>query len=199
MGIVENVNNAANFMKVAPGKIGYNSEKIITRYISKTNESISGYSSILQSLARDSKNLVARESLKDIETELQVAQWIDYSVLFVSPAARDKHVAKVLLDELNEYLGTRSYLVNHTLTLADIVVFYSIQDTMVDQFHELNSYSPLFYIPPDLHSDRNHHFVRVIISYSLFRTFCPFNIERVTDRTKCKNNSNGIQNGILST
>ncbi|XP_055638715.1 eukaryotic translation elongation factor 1 epsilon-1 isoform X2 [Toxorhynchites rutilus septentrionalis] len=132
MGIVENVNNAANFMKVAPGKIGYNSEKIITRYISKTNESISGYSSILQSLARDSKNLVARESLKDIETELQVAQWIDYSVLFVSPAARDKHVAKVLLDELNEYLGTRSYLVNHTLTLADIVVFYSIQDTMLN-------------------------------------------------------------------
>ncbi|XP_058820475.1 uncharacterized protein LOC131682771 isoform X2 [Topomyia yanbarensis] len=98
MGTVENITKAASFMKVSPGKIRYNSEKIITRYVPKTNESISGYSSILQSLARESKNELIRDIYKDIETELQVVQWIDYSVLFVSPAAKDKHVLKALLE-----------------------------------------------------------------------------------------------------
>ncbi|XP_055598100.1 eukaryotic translation elongation factor 1 epsilon-1 [Uranotaenia lowii] len=143
MASVENVNKAANFMKVAPGKIGYNSEKIITRYIPEKSESISGFSSIIQSLARESKNEIIRNSFNDIETELQVAQWIDYSVLFISPAGKDKHVAKTLLEELNKYLESRSYLVNHTLSLADVVVFYAIQDTMnnlqpLDKEHYLN-------------------------------------------------------------
>ncbi|XP_065087752.1 eukaryotic translation elongation factor 1 epsilon-1 [Ochlerotatus camptorhynchus] len=132
MASVEQVMKVGNFMKVAPGKIGYNSEKIITRYIPKTNGSISGFSSIIQSIARESNNEVVRDSFKDIETELQVAQWIDYSVLFVSPAAKDKHVAKTLLKELNKHLEVRSYLVNHKLSLADIVVFYAIQDTLVN-------------------------------------------------------------------
>ncbi|XP_058455504.1 eukaryotic translation elongation factor 1 epsilon-1 [Malaya genurostris] len=143
MGSIEHVTKAANFMKVVPGKIGYNSEKIITRYIPKTNESISGYSSILQSLARESKNELIQDSFKDIETELQVAQWIDYSVLFVQPGVKDKHVSKVLLEELNNYLETRSYLVNHALSLADVVVFYAIQNTLInlqplDKEHYLN-------------------------------------------------------------
>ncbi|XP_058820474.1 eukaryotic translation elongation factor 1 epsilon-1 isoform X1 [Topomyia yanbarensis] len=143
MGTVENITKAASFMKVSPGKIRYNSEKIITRYVPKTNESISGYSSILQSLARESKNELIRDIYKDIETELQVVQWIDYSVLFVSPAAKDKHVLKALLEELNSYLETRSYLVNHALSLADVVLFYAIQNTLVnlqplDKEHYLN-------------------------------------------------------------
>ncbi|KXJ79756.1 hypothetical protein RP20_CCG028128 [Aedes albopictus] len=132
MASVEQVTKAANFMKVAAGKIGYNSEKIITRYAPKTNESVSGFSSIIQSIARESKNEVIRDSFSDIETELQVAQWVDYSVLYVSPAAKDKHVAKALLEELNKYLESRSYLVNHKLTLADVVVFYTIQNSMVN-------------------------------------------------------------------
>ncbi|KAL9705395.1 hypothetical protein quinque_008913 [Culex quinquefasciatus] len=135
MASVEKITKTANFLKVAPGKIGYNSEKIITRYIPKTNESISGFSSIIVSLARESKNDIIRDSFKDIETELQVCQWIDYSVLFVSPAAKDKHVAKALLEELDNFLQTRSYLLNHTLSLADVVVFYAIQDTMVNLQH----------------------------------------------------------------
>ncbi|XP_062551028.1 eukaryotic translation elongation factor 1 epsilon-1 [Armigeres subalbatus] len=143
MANVEQVTKAASFMKVAPGKIGYNAEKIITRYIPKTNESISGFSSIIQSIARESKNDVIRDSFTDIETELQVAQWVDYSVLYVSPASKDKHVSKALLEELNKQLESRSYLVNHTLTLADVVVFYAIQETManlplLDKEHYLN-------------------------------------------------------------
>ncbi|XP_058820476.1 uncharacterized protein LOC131682771 isoform X3 [Topomyia yanbarensis] len=110
MGTVENITKAASFMKVSPGKIRYNSEKIITRYVPKTNESISGYSSILQSLARESKNELIRDIYKDIETELQVVQWIDYSVLFVSPAAKDKHVLKALLEVNLQPLDKEHYL-----------------------------------------------------------------------------------------
>ncbi|XP_055540300.1 eukaryotic translation elongation factor 1 epsilon-1 [Wyeomyia smithii] len=129
---IEGVTKTANFLRVAPGKIGYNSEKIITRYIPKSNESISGYSSILLSMARESKNEIIKASFKNIETELQVAQWIDYSVLFVLPAGKDKHVAKTLLEELNNYLATRSYLVNYSLSLADIAVYYAMRDTLVN-------------------------------------------------------------------
>lgn len=37
----------------------------------------------------------------------------------------------VYLQELNEYLLQRSYLVGQHLTLADVVVFYSLADIMV--------------------------------------------------------------------
>jgi translation elongation factor 1 epsilon-1 len=51
--------------------------------------------------------------------------------MFVYPSATDKYVASTMLKELNEYLAKRSFLVKQTLTLADLAVYYAIENTMV--------------------------------------------------------------------
>lgn len=60
-----------------------------------------------------------------------ISQWFDYAVLFSGPAINSKVATDAVLQELNEYLLTRSYLVGQSLTLADVVVFYSVHNIMV--------------------------------------------------------------------
>lgn len=69
----------------------------------------------------------------DFEQSLLVSQWLEYGNLFVHNISMsdDKHLIKALLDELNNYLVIRSYLVGETITVADLVVYFFIQDTMV--------------------------------------------------------------------
>uniref|UniRef100_A0A182N211 GST C-terminal domain-containing protein n=1 Tax=Anopheles dirus TaxID=7168 RepID=A0A182N211_9DIPT len=129
---VDNTKRIASFLEVPLGKVGYNSEKILTRTKSAQEPSISGFSTIIQSLVRESKKSAVRQSHADFETECQILQWLDYAVLFVAPTNKDKHAAKTLLDELNFYLQTRSYLVNDTLSVADVVVFHTVHDTMAN-------------------------------------------------------------------
>ncbi|XP_052860773.1 eukaryotic translation elongation factor 1 epsilon-1 [Anopheles cruzii] len=128
MATVDNTKRIAAFLGVPLGKVGYNSEKILTRTKSNNEPSISGFSSIIQSLVRETK--VVGPLPRDLETECQILQWLDYSVLFVAPSNKDKHVAKPLLEELNHFLQSRSYLVRDTLSVADVVVFHTIYETM---------------------------------------------------------------------
>lgn len=50
--------------------------------------------------------------------------------MFVGPSLRDKQQKSIVLKELNQYLLTRSYLVRNEMTLADLAIFYTIQDIM---------------------------------------------------------------------
>ncbi|XP_035786318.1 eukaryotic translation elongation factor 1 epsilon-1-like [Anopheles albimanus] len=127
---VDNTKRIAAFLGVPLGKVGYNSEKILTRTKSAKEPSISGFSSIIQSLVRETKKPVVGPIPRDFEVECEILQWLDYAVLFVAPSNKDKHVAKTLLEELNHYLQSRSYLVNDTLSIADVVVFHTIFETM---------------------------------------------------------------------
>lgn len=72
--------------------------QILTRTKSAQEPSISGFSSIIQSLIRESKKSSVRQAHSDLETECQILQWLDYAVLFVAPSNKDKHTAKSLLD-----------------------------------------------------------------------------------------------------
>ncbi|XP_058122048.1 eukaryotic translation elongation factor 1 epsilon-1 [Anopheles ziemanni] len=129
---VDNTNRIAAFLDVPLGKVGYNSEKILTRTKSAQEPSISGFSSIIQSLVRETKKPAVKQLHSDFEVECQILQWLDYAVLFVAPSNKDKHAAKSLLEELNYYLQSRSYLVNDSLSVADVVVFHTIHETMAN-------------------------------------------------------------------
>uniref|UniRef100_A0A182WLZ1 GST C-terminal domain-containing protein n=1 Tax=Anopheles minimus TaxID=112268 RepID=A0A182WLZ1_9DIPT len=129
---VDNTKRIATFLEVPLGKVGYNSEKILTRTKSASEPSISGFSTIVQSLIRESNKSLVRQMHSDVETECQILQWLDYAVLFVAPSNKDKHTAKSLLEELNFFLQSRSYLVNDTLSVADVVVFHTIHETMAN-------------------------------------------------------------------
>lgn len=70
---------------------------------------------------------------ENLEESLLVNQWLEYGNLFVHNISMsdDKNLTKALLDELNNYLVIKSYLVGESLTVADLVVFFFIQDIMV--------------------------------------------------------------------
>lgn len=100
----------------------------------KNNEKITGFVTILQHLMESTKNTsFALREQDDFEQSLQVSQWLEYGNLYVHTISMsdDKHLVKALLDELNNYLVIKSYLVGETITVADLVVYFFIQDSMV--------------------------------------------------------------------
>lgn len=109
--------------------------QVITRYFNKTNDisDISGFSTIVQSLAKESKEQLIKNGLTDLETQCLVAQWVEYAVLYASSS--DKHVTNSLLKELHIYLSTRSYFVGQSLTLADLAMYYAIENAMNNLHH----------------------------------------------------------------
>lgn len=96
---------------------------------SAKNKNQCGYSTIVSALGRESKQDTFASS--DYVKQCLIAQWFDYAVLFVAPAINSKTATEAVLHELNDYLLTRSYLVGQTITLADVVVFYSVYSIMV--------------------------------------------------------------------
>lgn len=123
---VENVKRIAKYLKLAPGTIFINDEKVnkklhsILLYFSRHNldrtfllqrielkskhllqvisrkvkdKTLSGYTTIISSMAKDSKNDFAQS---DILTQCLITQWFDYSVLFIEPALYSKTTDIVL-------------------------------------------------------------------------------------------------------
>lgn len=122
------------------------------------DQTLSGYTTIISAMGRESKSNGLNG--KDLLTQCLIVQWFDYSVLFIDPAVESKASRDLVLQvclkkncrirmknyncnseiklfllftqpqELNDYLSTRSYLVGHSLTLADAVVYYSLSPIM---------------------------------------------------------------------
>lgn len=82
-------------------------------------------------MARESKSETAQNSTVSREVQAQVYQWIEFAVLYVAPGSKDKHVAKQLLVDFNKLFNSKSYLVGHFITLADLAVYYAINDLVV--------------------------------------------------------------------
>lgn len=99
----------------------------------KNGTTITGYCTILQQLLKDCKHEVAVNSNASLEVQAQVQSWVDYASLYIYAGKEDKHICKQLLQELNQYLGDKSYFVGQFLTIADVSVFYAIYDLMKRQ------------------------------------------------------------------
>lgn len=99
----------------------------ITR--TKGNQSYSGFATILTQLSGEAK---AFPVPTETEARLNILQWLDYTILFVLPARGDKHTTQHLLKELDAVLSTKSYLAGNQVTLADISVFYGLEQIMLN-------------------------------------------------------------------
>ncbi|ALC41512.1 CG30185 [Drosophila busckii] len=136
------VQKIANCLGVPTGKVQLNEEQVVTR-TSGQNKLVAGFTTILESLARESKSETAQNSTVSREVQAQVYQWIEYAVLYVAPGSKDKHVSKQLLADLNKLFISKSYFVGHFITLADLAVYYAIFDlvkslTPMDKENYLN-------------------------------------------------------------
>lgn len=103
--------------------------KVVTRI--HNNKSVTGFATILTSLAKESKSNIATNTNQTREIEAQVYQWIEFAILYVAPGSKDKHVSQQLLRDFDKLFLKQSYLVGYFLTLADLAVFYAIYDLVV--------------------------------------------------------------------
>ncbi|TMW44268.1 hypothetical protein DOY81_010653 [Sarcophaga bullata] len=123
---VEAVTKIAKCLEVPLGKIYLNDEQVVTRTVN--NKSVTGFATILNNIAKESKSNIAANSTQSREIEAQVYQWIEFAVLYVAPGSKDKHISQQLLRDFNKLFFKQSYLLGHYLTLADLAVFYAISD-----------------------------------------------------------------------
>ncbi|XP_055693181.1 eukaryotic translation elongation factor 1 epsilon-1 [Lutzomyia longipalpis] len=122
MSQIEIIQKISNYLHVDPGKLSQNREKVVTRTLNG-DKHVMGFATILGSLAG--------KKYKNLEEECLVRQWIEYCSLHANPTLlTNRSHQRCLLEELNAYLATRSYFVGHSLTLADVVVFYSLNQTI---------------------------------------------------------------------
>ncbi|XP_073846407.1 aaRS-interacting multifunctional protein 3 [Musca autumnalis] len=138
---VETVNKIAKCLEVPTGKIQLNDEQVVTRILN--NKAVSGFATILNTLAKESNSDIAKNSTASREIEAQVYQWIEYAVLFVAPGSKDRHCSQQMLKDFNKLFLSKSYLVGYSITLADLAVFYAIHGLMkslspVDRENYLN-------------------------------------------------------------
>ncbi|CAD7014247.1 eukaryotic translation elongation factor 1 epsilon-1 [Ceratitis capitata] len=138
---VDTITKIANSLGVPPGEVKLNSEKIITR--TNNSKTVSGFATILNTLAQESESEIARNSTASREISADVYQWIEFAVLYAAPGSKDKHVSQQLLRDFNKLFSTKSYLVGYFITLADLAIFYSIYNLVkslspVDKENYLN-------------------------------------------------------------
>lgn len=147
----------ANFLKYPiKGKLSYTEDNIIQMSISG-NKKVVGFSSILNFFHNNQMQKNNQQSVQDFYL---TKQFFDFANLFIrSTSKRDKcrhrnftiyfyinaHGILLILDaaclELNEFLETRSYLIGQQISLADLAVFYALNDIMLQLSHfEKESY-----------------------------------------------------------
>ncbi|KYB26302.1 eukaryotic translation elongation factor 1 epsilon-1 [Tribolium castaneum] len=115
------LNQIATFLKVQPGKITLDDDSMPVRVVNKNTSS--GYINIILELVKEGK--ASLEGCSDLEKAL-IRQWIEYGFVYVAKADNPQQILK----ELNAVLATRTYLVAHKLTIADVFLYYFLQDIM---------------------------------------------------------------------
>ncbi|XP_044265903.1 eukaryotic translation elongation factor 1 epsilon-1 [Tribolium madens] len=115
------LNQIATFLKVQPGKITLNDDSLPVRVVNKNSNF--GYINIILELIKEGNTNL--EGCSDLEEAL-IRQWIEYGFVYVVKAENPQQIFK----ELNAVLTTKTYLVAHKLTIADIFLYYFLQDSM---------------------------------------------------------------------
>ncbi|XP_059607997.1 eukaryotic translation elongation factor 1 epsilon-1 [Phlebotomus argentipes] len=122
MSQVEVVRKISNYLQVPAGNLSQSREKVVTRTLDDKTK-VSGFCTVVSSLAG---------KYRSVEEECLTRQWLEYCSLYVNSTCLEGNRShqRSVLEELNEYLATRSYFVGNSLSLADVAVFYSIATTV---------------------------------------------------------------------
>ncbi|XP_026463484.1 probable elongation factor 1-gamma [Ctenocephalides felis] len=128
--------HVALYYRILPEKLK-KVDNVLT-YTSSKNGISKGFIGSLLALAEDS---LLCPNTTNPNNRAEIMQWLEYCALFVLPAADNKMELNILKD-LDHALKTKSYLLGETLSLADIVMFYSIGSLM----HTLNNSNKFLHV-----------------------------------------------------
>lgn len=91
------------------------------------NKSTSGFINIVVNLVKTSKRDLLGNNL---EEQCEVLQWLEYCAVY-APYANNTQTVNQVLQEMNSFMEVRTYFVGNELTIADVVIYYMLQDLMV--------------------------------------------------------------------
>lgn len=141
MSVENEIKKVAKYFQLPIGKFSYTDDHTIQ--MKTSGEQLIGFSTILNHL----HNVLAKEK-KSAESFFLTKQFFEYANLFIrSNSRRDKSkfslyfkehsinnysnsLAVSVCSELNTYLESRSYLVGQSISIADLVVFHAVAETM---------------------------------------------------------------------
>ncbi|XP_018325211.1 eukaryotic translation elongation factor 1 epsilon-1 [Agrilus planipennis] len=117
---LKTLNQISDFLKIPVKNIHINEKELLTCTIDK--KPVCGFINIVSELLRKS-------SVLNYNGNIEIYQWLEYALVYASKVDCATN-SRQILDELNEILANRTYLVLNILTVADVTLFYFLHNTM---------------------------------------------------------------------
>ncbi|XP_076234858.1 aaRS-interacting multifunctional protein 3 [Calliopsis andreniformis] len=123
---LECLEKISNYLDVSPVQLEMH-ENVIVSTERASNQKIEGFSTIIQSLIKNSKFPDILGNDKEIEALSR--QWLEYAVVCVNYADTPAN-AKRIMQELNTVLRDNTYLTGTRKTIADVTLYYALHSIM---------------------------------------------------------------------
>ncbi|KZC06513.1 PREDICTED: eukaryotic translation elongation factor 1 epsilon-1 [Dufourea novaeangliae] len=129
---VQCLERISNYLDVSPVQLEMH-ENVIVSTERTSNKTIEGFSTIIQSLIKNSRcpDILGNSN----EIEALSRQWLEYAVVCVNYADTPAN-AKRILQELNTALRDNTYLTGTRKTIADITLYYALHSIMQELSHQ---------------------------------------------------------------
>lgn len=125
VNIIKCLSQIASYLKVNPGKITLESNFRPVR--SFNNTITTGFVSIIFQFLKESSCDINGNGLEMAE----IRQWLEYCVVYVLNVENVQTVEQVM-KELDTLLSSKTYLASFKATIADVAMFYSLYNIMVN-------------------------------------------------------------------
>ncbi|XP_034942698.1 eukaryotic translation elongation factor 1 epsilon-1 [Chelonus insularis] len=124
---IECVQQVSQYLGVSPIELHLSKNNVVASTELVKNHTIEGFSTIIQALAQRSEipGIVGNDPV----TKALTRQWLEYAVLYVNYADVSTNTKRIL-KEINQALASNTYITGTNLTIADIVLYYTLHTIM---------------------------------------------------------------------
>ncbi|XP_040065929.1 eukaryotic translation elongation factor 1 epsilon-1-like [Ixodes scapularis] len=137
------------FLDVKPESVNLQIKKKVPKTTTESGQELTGCAPI--------SRYFAEQSAKDKEIwgktpqdRAEIQQWLEYRALHLDEVVPTQEAVHEILQELNCYMGDRTYFVGNGLTVADIFMYYSLHSYFValtfrdkERYHHLSRWLAL--------------------------------------------------------
>ncbi|XP_066246846.1 eukaryotic translation elongation factor 1 epsilon-1 [Euwallacea similis] len=113
----------SNYLEIPSGEITKRDTTFVRRH---NNQSTIGIINIIFAMLKETKS---NKGVLEGTDETLIYQWLEYSIVYAIRANNNQAIHEVL-KELNSILSSKSFLVGHRLTIADVFLYYVLLNIM---------------------------------------------------------------------
>ncbi|XP_066152538.1 eukaryotic translation elongation factor 1 epsilon-1 [Euwallacea fornicatus] len=114
----------SDYLKIPPGEITKRDTTFIRRH---NNQFTTGIINIIFAMLKETKS---DKGVLEETDEALIYQWLEYGIVHASRGNNNQAIYEIL-KELNSILSSKTFLVGHKLTIADIFLYYVLLNIML--------------------------------------------------------------------